>query len=47
MPLQAESETRFFGTGEATYIFNKNEKGQVIEMIYDVGVLRLTAKKIK
>lgn len=47
MPLQAESETRFFGAGEATYIFSKNEKGQATEMIYDVGVLKLTAKKIK
>lgn len=46
-PLQAESETRFFGEGEATYTFNKNENGQVKEMVYDVGVLKLTAKKIK
>jgi CubicO group peptidase (beta-lactamase class C family) len=45
--LQAESETRFFGTGEATYVFNKDEKGQVKEMIFEVGTLKLTAKKIK
>lgn len=47
MPLQAESEARFFGAGEATYIFNRDEQGQVKEMVYDVGVLKLTAKKIK
>ncbi len=47
MLLQAESETRFFGVGEATYIFNKNEKGDVKEMVYDVGAIKLTAKKIK
>lgn len=47
MPLQPESETRFFGAGEATYTFNKNDKGQVKEMVYDVGILKLTAKKIK
>jgi hypothetical protein len=46
-PLQAESETRFFGVGEATYIFVKDDKGQVKEMIYDVGFFKLTAKKIK
>ena len=45
--LQAESETRFFGVGEATYIFVKDEKGQVKEMIYDVGFFKLTARKIK
>ncbi len=47
MPLQAESETRFFGSSEATYIFVKDEKGQVKEMLYEVGVFKLTAKKIK
>ena len=45
--LQAESETRFFGTGEAAYVFNKDEKGQVKEMIFEVGALKLTAKRIK
>jgi hypothetical protein len=45
--LQAESETRFFGEDEATYIFVKDEQGQVREMIYDVGLFRLTAKKVK
>ena len=47
MPLQAESEARFFGVGEATYIFVRDEKAQVKEMIYDVGWFKLTAKKIK
>lgn len=47
MLLQAESQTSFFGVGEATYTFNRDEKGQVKEMIYDVGALRLIAKKIK
>ena len=46
-PLRAESETRFFGVGEATYIFVKDDRGQVKEMIYDVGFFKLTAKKIK
>jgi len=46
-PLRSESETRFFGVGEATYIFVKDEKGQVKEMIYDVGFFKLTARKIK
>lgn len=46
-PLQAESEKRFFGIGEATLTFNKDEKGRVTEMVYDVGVLKLVAKKIK
>ena len=45
--LRAESETRFFGVGEATYIFVKDENGKVREMIYDVGFLKLAAKKIK
>ncbi len=46
-PLQAESETRFFGGGEVTYTFNKDEKGQVVEIVDDVIVFKLTAKKIK
>jgi len=46
-PLQAQSETSFFGRGESTYTFNKDEKGQVIEMVDDVIVFKLTAKKIK
>lgn len=46
-PLRAESETRFFGVGEATYIFVKDDQGQAKEMIYDVGFFKLTAKKIK
>jgi hypothetical protein len=46
-PLQAQSETSFFGGGESTYTFNKDEKGQVIEMVDDVIVFKLTAKKIK
>lgn len=46
-PLRAESETRFFGGGEATYIFVRDDQGQVKEMIYDVGFFKLTAKKIK
>lgn len=33
--------------GEATYTFNKDGKGQVTEMVYDVGIFKLTAKKIK
>ena len=47
MLLQAESKTRFFGVGEATYTFNRDEKGHVKEMVYDVGALQLTARKIK
>jgi CubicO group peptidase (beta-lactamase class C family) len=47
VPLRPESETRFFGTGEATYIFAMDERGQVKEMIYDVRGFKLTARKIK
>lgn len=47
VPLQAESETRFFGSGEATYTFKKDENGNVKEMVFEVGSLALTAKKIK
>ena len=47
MPLQAESETNFFGQGQATYIFVKDMNGRVTEMIYDVGWFKLIAKKIK
>lgn len=46
-PLQAESETSFFGEGPATYIFVKDENGRVKEMVYDVGLFKLIAKKIK
>jgi CubicO group peptidase (beta-lactamase class C family) len=46
-PLRAESETSFFGEGEATYIFVKDEQGRVREMIYDVGLFKLISKKIK
>ena len=45
--LRAESDTRFFGVGEATYIFVKDDQGKVKEMIYDVGFFKLTAKKIR
>ena len=47
MLLQAESQTSFFGIGEATYTFNRDEEGQVKEMVYDIGALKLSAKKIK
>jgi hypothetical protein len=33
--------------GEAAYIFVKDEQGRVREMIYDVGLFKLTAKKAK
>jgi CubicO group peptidase (beta-lactamase class C family) len=46
-PLRPESETRFFGAGEATYIFIRDESGQVREMTYDVRGFKLTARKIK
>jgi CubicO group peptidase (beta-lactamase class C family) len=46
-PLQAESETSFFGDGPATYTFVKGEDGRTKEMVYDVGLFKLIAKKIK
>jgi hypothetical protein len=46
-PLQAESETSFFGEGPATYTFVKGDDGRTKEMIYDVGLFKLIAKKIK
>ncbi|HYG81078.1 MAG TPA: hypothetical protein VD861_11855, partial [Pyrinomonadaceae bacterium] len=47
MPLRPESESRFFGETEATYIFVRDDKGQVSELIYDYGFAKFTAKKIK
>jgi CubicO group peptidase (beta-lactamase class C family) len=46
-PLQAESETNFFGLGQATFIFVKDQSGRVSELIYDVGLFKLVAKKFK
>jgi CubicO group peptidase (beta-lactamase class C family) len=46
-PLQAESETSFFGEGPATYTFVKGEDGRTKEMVYDVGLFKLIAKKIE
>lgn len=47
MPLRPESESRFFGETEATYIFVRDDKGQVSELIYDYGFAKFTARKIK
>ena len=47
MLLQAESQVSSFGVGEATYTFVRDEAGRVKEMVYDVGALKPTAKKIK
>lgn len=46
-PLQAESETNFFGPGQATYIFVKDQTGRTTQLIYDVGSFKLIAKKVK
>jgi CubicO group peptidase (beta-lactamase class C family) len=46
-PLRAESQNSFFGDGPATFIFVKDENGRVKEMVYDVGLFKLIAKKIK
>lgn len=46
-PLRAESESSFFGEGEATYTFVRDEQGNVIEMVYDVRIFKLTARKLK
>jgi CubicO group peptidase (beta-lactamase class C family) len=47
MPLRPESESSFFGETEATYIFIRDDKGQVSELVYDYGFAKFTAKKIK
>jgi len=46
-PLRPESESSFFGEREATYVFVRDDKGRVSEMIYDYGFMKLSAKKIK
>ncbi|HWS99772.1 MAG TPA: serine hydrolase [Pyrinomonadaceae bacterium] len=47
MRLQPESESGFFGETEATYVFVRDDKGRVSEMIYDYGFAKFTARKIK
>lgn len=46
-PLRAESPTSFFGLGEATLTFVRDEAGVVKELVYDAGGMKLVAKKIR
>jgi len=35
VPASGLATVSFFGVGEATYTFNRDEQGQVKEMVYD------------
>lgn len=47
MALLPESGSRFFGETEATYVFVRDDKGRVSELIYDYGFAKFTARRVE
>lgn len=47
LPLHPESESEFFGTGEATWTFVRGSDGVFAAMVYDIGSMQLTARRLE